>query len=71
MADYKLTGDPNTVIRTSDGATIPADGANRDWIEYEQWRVDGGIPDPVPPPISPALDDLGTGKTTAQILGAT
>ena len=71
MADYKLTDDNDIVIRTADGAAIPNDPANRDRIAYDEWVAAGGVPDPVTPPISPALDDMGTGKTAAQILGAT
>ena len=51
MAEYQLTTE-NTVIRTVDGAIIPNDPANRDWVEYQEWLADGGVPDPyVPPPV--------------------
>jgi hypothetical protein len=49
MADYQLT-DSDVVIRTVDGAYIPNDPANRDRDAYEQWLVDGGVPDPYVPP---------------------
>lgn len=49
MADYQLTA-TDAVIRTEDGATIPNDPANRDWIEYQKWLDDGGVPDPYVPP---------------------
>jgi len=53
MADYQLT-DTDSVIRTADGALIPNDPANRDWVEYQAWLDDGGVPDPyVPPPQVP------------------
>jgi hypothetical protein len=67
MADYQLTA-TDVVIRTADQAYIPPDPANRDRIEYEQWLADGGVPDPVEPPINPELD-YKPAKTTAQILG--
>jgi hypothetical protein len=56
MADYQLTATESSVIRTADGAWIPNDPANRDWVEYQQWLEDGGVPDPYvePPPPEPA-----------------
>jgi hypothetical protein len=70
MADYQLTtADRNgPVLRTADQAWIPNDPANRDWQEYQQWLADGGVPDPVPPKITPALD-AKPARTTAEILG--
>jgi hypothetical protein len=53
MAEYQLTA-TEAVIRTIDGACIPADPANRDWQEYQEWLAAGGVPDPyVPPPDPP------------------
>jgi hypothetical protein len=54
MADYQLTA-TDVVIRTGDGASIPADPANRDRAEYEAWLAAGGVPDPyvAPPPVAP------------------
>ena len=49
MADYQLTA-TDVVIRTVDQAWIPNDPANRDWVEYEAWLADGGVPDPYVPP---------------------
>jgi hypothetical protein len=65
MSDYSIppgrTDDSNGVIRAADGAYIPNDPANRDRIEYEQWRADGGEPDPAPiPEVLPPADDLET-----------
>jgi hypothetical protein len=52
MADYQLTA-TETILRTADGSSIPADPANRDYAEYLQWLEDGGVPDPyVEPPAS-------------------
>ena len=49
MAEYQLTA-TDVVIRTADQAHIPNDAANRDWVEYQTWLADGGVPDPYVPP---------------------
>lgn len=42
---YKSNGQ-NSVIRLSDGASIPFVNGNRDYEEYKQWVKDGGVPEP-------------------------
>jgi hypothetical protein len=53
MADYQLTATDASVIRTADGACIPNEPANRDWVEYQKWLEAGGVPDPYVPPPQP------------------
>jgi hypothetical protein len=47
---YTLTAQPNTIVRDADGAFIPADEANTDYVEYLWWLCDGGVPTPYSPP---------------------
>ncbi|MCA1524285.1 hypothetical protein [Bradyrhizobium yuanmingense] len=68
MAEYQLTA-TDAVIRIADQALIPNDEANLDWQAYQQWRADGGVPDPAQPTINPRLDTKPA-KTAAEILGA-
>ena len=57
MAEYQLTANENSILRTADSAWIPADPANRDYAEYLAWLEAGGVPDPYiepePPPPAP------------------
>ena len=62
MADYQLTATESSVIRTEDGACIPADPANRDYAEYQKWLAAGGVPDPYVPP-EPVLPQPSTGQS--------
>jgi hypothetical protein len=49
MYTYTLTTNPNTILR-SDGASIPADPLNRDYVEYLNWKNAGNTPAPAPAP---------------------
>jgi hypothetical protein len=78
MADYQLTAseEPCAVIRTSDGACIPPDMANRDYNGdqfqpgYVQWVGAGNVPDPfIPPPPAPPYVDANA-RLDAGIIAA-
>jgi len=57
MADYRLTATDKYVVRTTDGATIPNDPDNRDWVEYQEWLADGGVPDPYVHPVIEPIEN--------------
>jgi len=48
---YTLGDTPGSIVR-SDGATIPADAGNTDYLQYLQWVADGNV---APPPMGPDL----------------
>src|ERR1035437_4538669 len=57
MSDYQLTA-TDTIIRTSDSASIPSDPDNRDRAAYEVWLAAGGVPDPSVAPSAPSAQVL-------------
>lgn len=51
---YQFT-QSTSVIRTSDGAFIPADLGNTDWQAYQAWLAAGNTPTPYTLPPAPAV----------------
>jgi hypothetical protein len=49
---YQLTTS-TSIIRLSDGATVPNDPGNRDYREYLDWLEAGNTPEPAPAPPPP------------------
>jgi hypothetical protein len=49
---YQLTTS-TSIVRLSDGATIPNDPSNRDYREYLDWLEAGNTPEPAPAPPPP------------------
>ena len=47
MSTYALTA--TGVTRLEDGANIPNDPANADWVVYQAWQTGGGVPRPLQP----------------------
>lgn len=56
MAKYKLTN-VSSIIRVDDGSNIPADPANCDYAEYQEWLAAGNTPDPADPLSVPTYAD--------------
>lgn len=46
MSDYKLGASTSSVTRRADGATVPNDSGNHDWVAYQLWLAEGNTPDP-------------------------
>lgn len=53
MALYKLT---TFGVLRNDGAQIPRDNTNRDYIAFLKWVVEGNTPDPADPEPVPPTD---------------
>lgn len=67
---YKLTN-TTSIIRISDGASIPADERNSDYQEYLQWVADGGITEDADPIIEPIVETIVSAWQIRKALNAT
>jgi hypothetical protein len=69
---YKLT-DSTTIIRISDSANIPADPANTDYQEYQEYLEEGNTPEAADVPPDPTYKELRAAeynlKTTGEQFG--
>ncbi|SNT33850.1 hypothetical protein SAMN06265795_12654 [Noviherbaspirillum humi] len=56
---YKLT-QTKAILRLSDGATIPAEPANTDYVAFLDWKAAGNMPEPadVPDPNIAVLAEI-------------
>lgn len=59
-------------VRRADGAIIPASTGNADWRAYQVWLVAGGVPTPVPAPVTTTAHVKGEAQRRIVVLvGAT
>jgi len=61
---YTLTAS-SSIVRDSDGATIPADPSNRDYADFLAWKDAGGAPTALARPPAPDLVDEFVAAATA------
>lgn len=63
---YNLTH-TSSIIRTSDGATIPAEAENTDYQAYLAWKDAGGVAEYQPPALPPQTPEQQQAALTAAV----
>lgn len=66
---YQLTAS-TTIFRTTDGAHIPADSANSDYVEYLAWRTLGNTPTAYVTPPTPVPTEITMRQARRVLLNA-
>ena len=68
---YQLTTS-TSIIRLSDGATIPNDPGNRDYRDYLDWLDAGNTPEPAPapPPLPPSYTAFWDALLASTVYGS-
>ena len=55
---YKLNQNYISITRLADGASIPADMGNTDYVAFLNWLSEGNTPEPADIPPEPTYQDL-------------
>ena len=55
---YKLNQNTTSITRLTDGASIPADMGNTDYVAFLNWLSEGNTPEPADIPPSPTYQEL-------------